>query len=134
MSVMESPATPQVEEALPARDRVANQLFRGLSTGFAWLVILAVFYIVGTIAYESIPAIRKDGLDFLSSRVWDRNQDLYGILPQIWGTLYTSILALVVGGVFGLAVAVFLNEGFLAGFIFIVLKRFNLQFHRYWGK
>jgi phosphate transport system permease protein len=134
MSVMESPATPQVEEALPARDRVANQLFRGLSTAFAWLVILTVLYIVGTITYESLPAIRKDGLEFLSSRVWDRNQDLYGILPQIWGTLYTSILALVVGTIFGLAVAVFLNEGFLAGFIFTVLRQFKVQFHPYWGK
>jgi phosphate transport system permease protein len=131
---MEGPATPQVEEALPSRDRVANRLFCGLSIGFAWLVILSVLYVVGTILYESMPAIRKDGLEFLTNRVWDRNQDLYGVLPQIWGTLYTSILALVVGTVFGLAVAVFLNEGFLAGFIFGVLKQFKVQFHPYWGK
>jgi phosphate transport system permease protein len=66
--------------------------------------------------------------------VWDANQGQYSILPEIWGTLYSSVLALIFGTAFGLAAAVFLSEGFLSAAIFAVLKLFGVQFHRVWGK
>jgi phosphate transport system permease protein len=134
MSVMAEPIPEQVVEALPARERVADRFFRVLCTGFAWLTILLGIYIVLTIGFEAAPAIRHDGLAFLTGKVWDRNKDLYGVLPQVWGTLYTSLIALVIGTVFGLAVAIFLTEGFLASFIFGCLKIFKVEFHPYWGK
>jgi len=121
-------------EKLPLRDRVVNRFFHGLSTLFAWLAIALVVYIVVTIAREAFPAVRKDGLTFLTTTTWDRNKDVYGILPQIWGTLYTSIIALAVGSVFGLAVALFLVEGFLSSFVFGVLEKFGVQFHGLWGR
>ena len=37
----------------------------------------------------------------------------FGILPQIWGTLYSSFLALLLGGLFGIAIAIFLTQDFL---------------------
>jgi phosphate transport system permease protein len=134
MSVLQEPAPEQVVDILPGRDRLVDRAFRALSRGFAWLAILLVFYIVITIAVEAMPSIRHDGLAFLTGDVWDRNRDVYGILPQTWGTLYTSFLALLVGTLFGLAVAVFLTEGFLAGFVFNILKMFKVEFHPYWGK
>ncbi|MEJ2327655.1 MAG: phosphate ABC transporter permease subunit PstC [Chromatiaceae bacterium] len=33
-----------------------------------------------------------------------------GVLPQIWGTLYSSLLALLFGGLFGVAIAIFLTQ------------------------
>ena len=134
MSVVENPVPEAAAEELPLRDRLADRVFRALSRGFAWLTILLVFYIIVTITLEAMPAIRKDGAEFLWGKVWDRNRDVYGILPPIWGTMYTSLLALLVGTVFGLAVAVFLTEGFLSGFIFNILKIFKVEFHPYWGK
>src|SRR5262249_38084773 len=65
---------------------------------------------------------------------WDPNRHEYGILPQIWGTLYSSVLALIFGTILGLAVAVFLSERFFSGFLFAILKLFGLQFHRFWGR
>ena len=43
------------------------------------------------------------GLGFLTGRVWDPNTERYGILAEIWGTLYTSVLALILGTAFGVA-------------------------------
>ncbi len=40
------------------------------------------------------------GLGFLRS-TWDVEQGRFGILPEIWGTLYSSLLALLLGGFFG---------------------------------
>ena len=38
----------------------------------------------------------------------------FGILPAITGTIYSSILGLMLGTIFGLAIAIFLSEGFLS--------------------
>ncbi len=53
------------------------------------------------------------GVSFLTSSTWDANKAQFGVLPQIWGTLYSSFLALVMGGFFGLVIAIFLTQDFL---------------------
>jgi phosphate transport system permease protein len=50
--------------------------------------------------------------------------------PEIWGTLYSSLLALILGTAFGVAAAIFLSEGYLGEFVFRILKLFKLQFHK----
>jgi phosphate transport system permease protein len=62
------------------------------------------------------------------------NKAEYGILPEIWGTLYTSLLALIIGSAFGVAAAIFLSEGYLGEAVFNILKVVNLHFHPVWGK
>ena len=114
--------------------RVTDSVFRGLCYSFAWLSVLGVIFIVLRIAFAEVPAVRQYGVGFLTTRTWDPNQDQYGILPEIWGTLYTSVLALVIGTAFGVAAAVFLSEGYLGGFVFSVLKIFHVEFHGLWGK
>jgi phosphate transport system permease protein len=101
---------------------------------FAWLSILVVIFIVLRIAFAAAPAMKQYGWGFLTTRTWDPNKDKFGILPEIWGTLYTSVLALVIGTAFGVAAAVFLSEGYLGEFVFSVLKVFHVEFHPLWGK
>jgi len=129
MSTSQPPHEKQLSDSLSRGERIVDRVFRGLSYGFAWLTILLVVYIIFQIAVEAMPAIRDFGTGFITGKVWDRNQETYGILPQIWGTLYTSVLAVLGATIFGVAVAVFLNEGFLATFVFGVLKLFHIQFH-----
>ena len=92
------------------RGEVLRPGFRGLTYVVAGLTVMLVLYIVATIGHSAAPAIRERGLGFLTETTWDPNKEPYGILPQIWGTLYSSVLAVVIGTVFGLAVAVFLSE------------------------
>lgn len=112
----------------------ANKTFRVATHVFAWVNVLLVFYIILTIAWEAWPAVRELGPGFITGRTWDPNTGEYGILPEIWGTLYSSLIALVVGSVFGISVAIFLTEGFLSGAVFGVLKAAGLQYHRFWGR
>jgi len=114
--------------------RVTDSAFRGLCYSFAWLSLLVVVFIVLRIAFSAAPAIRQYGVRFLTTRTWDPNTGHYGILPEIWGTMYTSLLALVIGAAFGVAAAIFLSEGYLGGFVFSVLRIFHVQFHPFWGK
>lgn len=90
--------------------------------------------IVLKIVLAALPAVRQYGLGFLSGQVWDPHKKVYSILPEIWGTLYSSVLALIFGTAFGVAAALFLAEGFTADAIFALLKIVNLQFHPFWGK
>jgi len=114
--------------------RWIDVLFRRLCVGFATLAIVLIALLVFEIAVKAIPAFREHGLSFLYQATWDPNKGTYGILPEIWGTLYTSLLALFFGSAFGIAAAVFLSEGYLGEAVFKILKNFNLHFHPFWGK
>ncbi len=91
----------------------ADRCFRGLTHGFAWLTILLVVLIVVLIAIEAVPAMREYGFSFLTASTWDSSKNQFGILPEIAGTLYSSILGVALGSLFGLAVAIFLTQDFI---------------------
>ncbi|MCG8586195.1 MAG: ABC transporter permease subunit, partial [Pirellulales bacterium] len=114
-----------------------NRAFKWTAVAFGWLTVILVLYIIWEIGSAAAPAMQKSGLSFVTGTTWDPNkgeEGEFGILPEIWGTLYSSFLALIIGTFFGVSVAIFLSEGFFADFVFRVLKLFNLQFHPFWGK
>ena len=69
-----------------------------------------------------MPAIYNYHLGFLTSTNWNVQEAKFGILPQIWGTLYSSFLALLIGGFFGLTVAIFLTQDFLPPKVALVFR------------
>ncbi len=103
-------------------DTLVDRTFRGLTLCFAWLTLLLIIYIFWRIGGTAIPAMHKFGISFLTSTDWDPGQGRFGILPEIWGTLYSSLLALFGGGIFGVAIAVFLTQDFLPHNVTVVLK------------
>ncbi|MDR3555722.1 MAG: phosphate ABC transporter permease subunit PstC [Syntrophobacteraceae bacterium] len=123
-----------VTRAPTPMEKFGNSAFRLACYLFAWLTVILVLYIVYTIARQAAPAIDKYGWGFVSGTKWDPNTRQFGVLPEIWGTLYSSLLAVTIGTLFGVAVAVFLSEHFLATLVFSLLKVFGLQFHFLWGK
>jgi phosphate transport system permease protein len=114
------------------RQRAVNTAFLWMCQGFAWLCLALVLFIVLRIAWAAAPAMREYGPGFLSGRTWDPNQRAFGILPEIWGTLYSSLLALVIGGFFGVAAAIFLSEGFLAQGVFALLRLLRVEYRPFW--
>ncbi|PYR38863.1 MAG: phosphate ABC transporter substrate-binding protein PstS, partial [Acidobacteria bacterium] len=104
-----------------------DRAFRAACHLCALLLLGLVGFIVVQIAVSAMPAVERYGFGFLVGRVWDPNTERYGILAEIWGTLYTSLLALVIGTAFGVAAAIFLSEGFLGQATFRVLRRLGLH-------
>jgi phosphate transport system permease protein len=74
----------------------------------------ALVLIVAAIGYElvrqSMASIQKFGLAFWRTDVWDPVAGQFGALPFIWGTLYSSILALLIATPIALGIAVFISE------------------------
>lgn len=124
----------EITQAPTRGQTLLDKAFRSLSFLFACFTILLVTFIVLKIAISAMPSMRQEGLSFLTCRVWDPNTGQHGIAAEIWGTLYTSILALVIGSAFGVAAALFLSEGYMGQAIFSLLRSFNLHLHPFWSK
>jgi len=82
-----------------------------LGTGaFAVLVVAIVVGIGAVLISESWLSIQKFGLGFWQTSTWDPVAGDFGALPFIWGTLYSSILALVIATPVALGIAIFIAE------------------------
>src|SRR5262245_9629866 len=92
------------------RSRADDRGFR-LSTGAFALAVIAIVVGIGIVLWtESILSIRAFGLNFWITRVWDPVAGQFGAFPFIWGTLYSSILALILSTPIALGIAIFLSE------------------------
>jgi len=99
-----------------------DQAFRGFTWACTLGIILLLFYVLYEIGKKAVPAMGEHGLSFLITKSWDANKGEFGILPQIWGTLYSSFLALLIGGTFGVTVAIFLTQDFMPAPLQAVFK------------
>jgi phosphate transport system permease protein len=118
----ERPAAGSISRPPSSLDVLADQVFRGLTLAFAGLTLVLVLYIVLEIGGKAAPAMQTYGLGFVTSTAWDVNKARFGVLPEIWGTLYSSVLALLLGGFFGVSIAIFLTQDFLPPKIEVVFK------------
>jgi phosphate transport system permease protein len=94
-------------------DYFADRAFRALAHVGVCLILLLLAFILWTIVGKAWIALHDHGLSFLTSTTWDVGRQQFGVLPQIWGTLYSSLLALAIGGFFGVVMAIFLTQDFL---------------------
>jgi phosphate transport system permease protein len=82
-----------------------------LGTGaFALVLILLVIGIGVELTRQSMQSILKFGLNFWRTQTWDPVAGNFGALPFIWGTLYSSILALALATPVALGIAIFISE------------------------
>jgi phosphate transport system permease protein len=101
---------------------VWDRTFRWSAIGCAWLAVALMLYILWVIAGTAVPAMKEHGIGFLTGTTWDANKWQFGILPEIWGTLYSSLIALAIGGFFGVAIAIFLTQDFIPPKVEVVFK------------
>jgi phosphate transport system permease protein len=97
----------------PGRRRVlpwADAAFSLLAHGAAWLTLLLLVGILGSLLTGAMPAIREFGLGFLVTTEWDPVQLKFGGLVMIYGTLMTSFIALLIAVPVSFGIALFLTE------------------------
>jgi phosphate transport system permease protein len=84
--------------------------FRLWLGAFAVLLIAAVGAIGVELTWRSWLSIEKFGLGFWLTRTWDPVAGEFGALPFIWGTLYSSVLALLIATPIAVGIAIFIAE------------------------
>jgi phosphate transport system permease protein len=96
---------------LPAPGSRAPDIAFKWVAAFAAAMIVILIVLVGWELYSgSRLALKQFGVSFLWSSEWDPVQDKYGALPFIFGTLVSSLIALVIAVPLGVATALFLTE------------------------
>jgi len=82
-----------------------------LWTGLFGVVLVLIVVAIGfELTRQSMLSIQKFGFSFWRTSIWDPVAGEFGALPFIWGTLYSSILALVLATPIALGIAVFISE------------------------
>jgi phosphate transport system permease protein len=93
-----------------ARSRLGDRALLGAAgIAVAGLVLLMVL-LISKVVDQAAPAIREFGLSFLTGTTWNAVTNQFGALDLIWGTLATSLFALVVAVPVAIAIALFLTE------------------------
>ena len=102
-SVPERAAAVRIGGARDARFR--------LLTLSAAVVVLAIFGgVMASLIIGALPAIQTFGLPFIYTEAWNPVTEKFGALASIYGTLITSVLAMIVAVPVGIGIAIFLTE------------------------
>jgi phosphate transport system permease protein len=90
--------------------RDADQITHLITLLFAASVLLVTVFLVYELWIHSAPSRAKFGWHFLTGRAWDPVSEQFGALPFIYGTVVTSVLALLISVPLGVGAAIFLSE------------------------
>ena len=110
---MSEAATNSPVDLHAARVRVfktQDMIFHKITLLFALIVLAALAGILISLALEALPTFKAFGPAFLWNNVWSVPDDEYGALISIYGTVVTSIIALLIGVPVSFGIALFLTE------------------------
>ena len=93
-----------------AGQRLGDWLFFNLTRAFVLLTLLLLAGIIGSLVSGSWPALQKLGFAFLWTAEWNPPLERFGALIPIYGTLVTSLIALVIAVPVSFGIALFLTE------------------------
>jgi len=94
-----------------AKSRSRSDFLFRIGTGtFGVLLVVLVCAIGVVLARQSVLSVQKFGMNFWRTEIWDPVAGEFGALPFIWGTLYSSVLALLIATPIALGIAVFISE------------------------
>jgi phosphate transport system permease protein len=90
--------------------RLQDAAFRGATQLFAFGVLVLLGGVMVALAAGSVPVFEKFGWRFLTSDAWNPVTENFGALPAVYGTLVTSLIAMLIGIPLAFGIAVFLTE------------------------
>ncbi len=85
-------------------------IFKILTQAAAILVLLILAGVIISLIDGALPAFQAFGFGFFTSSSWNAVTNNFGALPAIYGTIVTSLLAMIVALHVGLGIAIFLTE------------------------
>jgi phosphate transport system permease protein len=90
--------------------RAGDRIYRFATLAFALCIPLLLGVIAAAVGIAALPALQRFGFSFLLSSTWDPVAGQFGAAPMVYGTIVSSLVALVLATPLGIGVAVFLSE------------------------
>jgi phosphate transport system permease protein len=103
-------AAVQRVEAQAAPRNFGDQVLRFVMRAAALTLVLLVVAMIVSMLYAAWPAMRAFGWRFLASSTWDPVAEHFGAIPFVYGTLLSSLLALLIAVPLGIGAAIYLAE------------------------
>ena len=102
--------TPQGDRA--STGRLGDRLFGGTAKGAGVLVIALVTLTAVFLLSQALPALSKNGANFLTSTEWnvDGSNPRFGIANLLWVTVASSVIAMIIAVPVGVCVALFITQ------------------------
>ena len=120
--------------------RPTEAAFRAFVSAGGASGVLLLAAILAIVTRRAWPAYQQFGLGFLSGQQWNPVTEVYGALPLIYGTVASSLLALLIAAPLGLGIAIFLSEDQLPhrlrtffGFVVELLAAIPSVIYGLWG-
>src|ERR671914_1597487 len=111
MTAVETPETTRSTPPVPLeRANYADRAFRLILTAAAVTIPVLLGFLVYELYMGSRLAIARFGLGFITSSTWDPVAEQFGAYPLIFGTLLSSLIALLIAVPLSLGVAIYLSE------------------------
>ena len=102
--------SPSPESAALEGASIGDRIYRTLTTAFAVAIPVLLVFIAYEVIAAAWPALRRFGFGFITSSAWDANAGQFGAAPMIYGTVVSSVLALVLSAPLALGVSIWLSE------------------------
>jgi phosphate transport system permease protein len=102
--------TPEPPPAEVSRGHAQDRVFRAVTMFFALFVLALLVGILAALAWAAMPAMQAFGLAFFVTDVWNPVTQQFGALAPIYGTVVTSLIALLIGVPVSFGIALFLTE------------------------
>jgi phosphate transport system permease protein len=96
--------------AVVKKQRIQDFLFHKVTMLFAILVLVALAAIMVSLMISAWPAFKKFGIDFIWTVEWDIINEDFGAAIAIYGTLVSSVIALLIAVPLAFGIALFLTE------------------------
>jgi len=94
------------------RGRIGDRVLAGLSSGAGLFLVLLIGLVTTFLVIRALPAITSDRSNFLTARTWDVGGDTldFGVLPLLWVTVLTSLLAMALAVPVAIGIALFISQ------------------------
>jgi len=89
---------------------IADPAFQATATFFAVLVLVILGGVIISLVHGALPAMAHFGWSFLATDSWNPVTEKFGALAAIYGTVVTSLIAMLIGIPLALGVAIFITE------------------------
>ncbi len=93
-----------------SKSKLGDLLFFNLTRAVALLILLVMGGIIVSLTISAWPSIQTFGFGFLTSSEWNPPAEQFGALVPIYGTLVTSVIALLIALPISFGIALFLTE------------------------
>ena len=110
---MSDPDSRYLLRSRPPAEKLVDISFRNLAIAMASVVAIVLFSILVVVFQGSLDSMARYGWQFLVTSDWNPVDDQYGAGAAIYGTLITSLLALMIAVPLGVGTAIFITENII---------------------